>query len=149
MLAWTEGNPHLARKNHPEAEAMSIGTANDLRAISRNGTGIDNIDLAFARERKIQILRAPAANSRGVAELAIALAFAALRRLPFLSESLKHVPAMVAHHYGMFAFNTIPEERIDRVAETSKNPCVFRAKLSMRYRLISQSDSAVNELIKQ
>jgi D-3-phosphoglycerate dehydrogenase len=67
-----------------------IATASDLRAISRNGTGIDNIDLAFARERKIQILRAPAANSRGVAELAIALAFAALRRLPFLSESLKH-----------------------------------------------------------
>jgi L-ascorbate metabolism protein UlaG (beta-lactamase superfamily) len=49
------------------------------------------------------------------------------------------VPTMVAHHYGMFAFNTIPEERIDRAAETSKNPRVFRAKLSMRYRLITQT----------
>ena len=67
-----------------------LATADNLRAISRNGTGIDNIDLAAARERKIEILRAPAANSRGVAELAIALAFAALRRLPFLSESLRH-----------------------------------------------------------
>ena len=67
-----------------------IAAGKELRAISRNGTGIDNIDLASARERKIQVLRAPAANSRGVAELAIALAFAALRRLPFLSGSLKH-----------------------------------------------------------
>jgi hypothetical protein len=49
------------------------------------------------------------------------------------------VPTMIAHHYGMFAFNTIPEERIDRAAETSKNPRVLRAKLSMRYQLISQS----------
>ena len=52
------------------------------------------------------------------------------------------VPTMVAHHYGMFAFNTIPEERIDRTAETSKNPRVFRANLSMRYRLIMQPQSA-------
>jgi L-ascorbate metabolism protein UlaG (beta-lactamase superfamily) len=48
------------------------------------------------------------------------------------------VPTMVAHHYGMFAFNTIPEERIDRAVETSRNPRVWRAKVSMRYRLISQ-----------
>jgi L-ascorbate metabolism protein UlaG (beta-lactamase superfamily) len=48
------------------------------------------------------------------------------------------VPNMVAHHYGMFAFNTISEERIDRAAATSKGPRVFRAKLSMRYRLIAQ-----------
>jgi L-ascorbate metabolism protein UlaG (beta-lactamase superfamily) len=48
------------------------------------------------------------------------------------------VPTMVAHHYGMFAFNTISEERIDRAAATSKGPRVFRAKLSMRYRLITQ-----------
>jgi D-3-phosphoglycerate dehydrogenase / 2-oxoglutarate reductase len=67
-----------------------IAAGKELRAISRNGTGIDNIDLASARERKIQVLRAPAANARGVAELAIALAFAALRRLPVLSGSLKH-----------------------------------------------------------
>jgi L-ascorbate metabolism protein UlaG (beta-lactamase superfamily) len=49
------------------------------------------------------------------------------------------VPTMVAHHYGMFAFNTIPEERIDRAAETNKDPRVFRAKLSMRYRLTTRS----------
>jgi L-ascorbate metabolism protein UlaG (beta-lactamase superfamily) len=47
------------------------------------------------------------------------------------------VATMIAHHYGMFAFNTIPETRIDRAAETSKNPRVFRAKLSIRYRLVS------------
>ena len=67
-----------------------ISAADNLKVISRNGTGIDNIDLAAARERKIKVLRAPAANSRGVAELTIALAFSALRRLPFLSESLRH-----------------------------------------------------------
>ena len=36
-----------------------IVAASDLPAISRNGTGIDNIDLASARERNIQIFARP------------------------------------------------------------------------------------------
>lgn len=59
-----------------------------LRAISRNGTGADAIDIAAASERGIQVLRAPAANAQGVAELAVALMLAAARNLPFAAASI-------------------------------------------------------------
>jgi len=46
--------------------ARTLEAADRLRAISRNGTGVDNVDLA-------------AAKARGVAELAIGLLFALAR----------------------------------------------------------------------
>jgi len=42
---------------------------------------------------------------------------------------------MHPRHYGPLAFNTVPEEQIARVAETAKDPRVFRARLEMCYRL--------------
>jgi D-3-phosphoglycerate dehydrogenase len=62
--------------------------AHDLRAISRNGTGADSIDITFANSRNIQVLRAPAANAQGVAELTLALMFASARHLPFAVNSI-------------------------------------------------------------
>lgn len=63
--------------------------ATDLRAISRNGTGVDNLPLVAARQAGVRVLRAEGANARGVAELTIALALAALRHLPETSAALK------------------------------------------------------------
>lgn len=59
--------------------ASVLQEALDLRVISRNGTGIDNIDLHATKERGIEVLRAEGANARGVAELAIAQIFALAR----------------------------------------------------------------------
>ena len=50
-----------------------LSAASDLRVISRNGTGVDAIDLDSARRRGIEIRRADGANARGVAELAIGM----------------------------------------------------------------------------
>jgi D-3-phosphoglycerate dehydrogenase len=63
--------------------------ATELRAISRNGTGTDNLPLDVAHRLGIQVLRAGGANARGVAELAIALALASLRHVPEQSAALK------------------------------------------------------------
>lgn len=60
-----------------------------LRVISRNGTGVDNVPLAAARQAGVRVLRAEGANARGVAELTITLALAALRHLPETSAALK------------------------------------------------------------
>ena len=40
--------------------------------------------------------------------------------------------AMIAHHYGMFAFNTIPPETIDTAAQTAAIP-VIRANFNLEF----------------
>ena len=59
-----------------------------LKVISRNGSGVDNIDVGFARERGILVERAHAANARGVAELALGLMFCALRSIAWSDRQL-------------------------------------------------------------
>jgi D-3-phosphoglycerate dehydrogenase / 2-oxoglutarate reductase len=66
-----------------------LRAATNLKVISRNGTGVDNIPLKVAQELRIKVLRVEAANARGVAELAVCLALAALRHLPALHCALK------------------------------------------------------------
>jgi D-3-phosphoglycerate dehydrogenase len=61
----------------------------DLRVISRNGIGMDNVDLVAAQELGIRVENAGSANSRGVAELAIALMLAGLRHIPLSDSRLK------------------------------------------------------------
>jgi len=69
--------------------ARALETATSLRAISRNGTGIDNIDLAATTRLGITVLRAEGANARGVAELTIAHLLSLARHLPTAQTSLR------------------------------------------------------------
>jgi D-3-phosphoglycerate dehydrogenase len=66
-----------------------LAAAEGLRVISRNGTGVDNIDLDFARSRGIAVERANGANARGVAELAITLMLSAFRAVPWSDGHLR------------------------------------------------------------
>jgi len=59
-----------------------IAGAPKLRLIQKIGTGVNTIDLAAAKERGIAVCNLPGTNSRAVAELALALMLATLRRLP-------------------------------------------------------------------
>jgi D-3-phosphoglycerate dehydrogenase len=61
----------------------------DLKVISRNGTGIDNIDLQVTQRLNIEIMRAESANARGVAELTLGLILALVRSIPFSDAGLK------------------------------------------------------------
>jgi D-3-phosphoglycerate dehydrogenase len=60
-----------------------------LKVISRNGAGVDNIDLAAAQAMGIAVEKAIGANSRGVAELAIGLMLAGLRHVPWSDQQIK------------------------------------------------------------
>jgi D-3-phosphoglycerate dehydrogenase len=64
--------------------------AHDLKVISRNGVGIDNIDLEAAETLGIKIETTPGANSRGVAELTVGLLFSLLRSIPTVNTALKN-----------------------------------------------------------
>ncbi|MFW5688382.1 MAG: phosphoglycerate dehydrogenase [Spirochaetota bacterium] len=69
--------------------AELIAACPELRVISRNGVGVDAVDLDAARRHGIEVLTSPGANSQGVAELAIGLMFAAARMIPAADASLK------------------------------------------------------------
>ncbi len=66
-----------------------LESAKDLKVISRNGTGIDNIDLESAKRLNIRICSTQGANARGVAELAIGLMFSLVRSIPSQDEKMK------------------------------------------------------------
>jgi D-3-phosphoglycerate dehydrogenase / 2-oxoglutarate reductase len=69
--------------------ARVLGAATDLRVISRNGTGTDAIDTAAAARAGVRVMRAEGANAQGVAELALALALAGLRHVPWSAAALR------------------------------------------------------------
>ena len=66
-----------------------LGKAHDLKAISRNGTGVDNIDLAAAERHQIKILRAQGTNARGVAELTFGMMLGLGRSITSIDHKLK------------------------------------------------------------
>ena len=69
--------------------AVVLRSAPELKVISRNGTGLDNVDLEAARRLGIRVLRAEGANARGVAELTVGLMLALLRSIPHGDARLK------------------------------------------------------------
>jgi len=66
-----------------------LARADCLKAISRNGTGVDSIDLAACQRRGVAVLRAEGANARGVAELTMALMLSLLRSVSFGDARMK------------------------------------------------------------
>jgi phosphoglycerate dehydrogenase-like enzyme len=53
----------------------------DLRVVAKNGTGLDNVDLAAARELGVGVTYTPGLNALSVAEHALALLLATRRRV--------------------------------------------------------------------
>ena len=60
----------------------------NLKLIGRGGVGMDNIDVAYAREKGIKVINTPASSSQSVSELVIGQMFSMSR---FLGESQKNM----------------------------------------------------------
>ncbi len=67
-----------------------LKSAKNLKAISKYGAGLDNIDLDAAKELGIKVDRAVATNAMSVAELAIGLMFVASRSIVPTATSVKN-----------------------------------------------------------
>ena len=67
----------LQREGYVTARALDgeqgLAAARELRAISRNGVGVDNLPLPTLEARGIAVRIADGANAAGVAELAVGL----------------------------------------------------------------------------
>lgn len=66
-----------------------IDAAKDLRVISRNGVGVDNLPLPLLAERGIAVVTANGANAAGVTELTLGLMLASLRHIPMADAGIK------------------------------------------------------------
>lgn len=66
-----------------------IENASKLKAISKYGVGMDNIDLEAAEKKNIKLDNTPGTNNVSVAELALGLMFAAARNIPQAVISVK------------------------------------------------------------
>jgi len=60
-----------------------------LKVIGRGGVGMDNIDVAYAREKGLDVINTPAASSASVAELVFAHLFGGVR---YLFDSNRNMP---------------------------------------------------------
>lgn len=59
-----------------------------LKVLARFGVGVDNIDLAKAKEYGIKVTNAKGMNANAVAELTVGLILGAARNIPYLIKSL-------------------------------------------------------------
>ncbi len=66
-----------------------INACPGLKLIGRGGVGMDNIDVAYARQKGLHVINTPAASSSSVAELVFAHLFGAVR---FLYDSNRNMP---------------------------------------------------------
>jgi len=66
-----------------------IDKATNLKVIIRGGVGLDNIDVAYAQSKGIEVRNTPAASSNSVAELTIGYLLALVRQVPQATASMK------------------------------------------------------------
>lgn len=60
-----------------------------LKVIGKHGVGVDNIDLAAAKQRGIAVVSTPGANAASVTELVLGMAMALARRISALDRGLR------------------------------------------------------------
>lgn len=69
--------------------AADLARAKRVKVICKQGVGFDSIDIEAAKARGIPVLRTPGVNSEAVAEMAMALALSATRRVTELDKMLR------------------------------------------------------------
>ena len=79
----------LLVRSATEVRKTLIDACPTLKIIGRGGVGMDNIDVAYAKQKGLQVINTPAASSISVAELVFAHLFGGVR---FLHDSNRNMP---------------------------------------------------------
>ncbi|MCP4540495.1 MAG: 3-phosphoglycerate dehydrogenase [Chloroflexi bacterium] len=66
-----------------------IDKATNLKLIVRGGVGLDNIDVAYAESKGVEVRNTPSASSNSVAELAVGYLLSLVRQVPQVTASMK------------------------------------------------------------
>ena len=79
----------LVTRAHVRVDRALLGSAPRLELIAQGTSGIDNIDLAAARERGVEIVHLPGENANAVAELVLAFMLMMTRTIPHYTEEVR------------------------------------------------------------
>jgi D-3-phosphoglycerate dehydrogenase len=89
-LAGVIGNYEgLIVRSRTKVTADLLKAATALKVVGRAGVGVDNVDLAAARELGVAVVNTPVSTSVAVAELTFALLLALLRKVPHADQTMK------------------------------------------------------------
>lgn len=72
-----------------KATKAVIDGGKNLKLIIRGGVGVDNIDVAHAKSKGVEVRNTPGASSASVAELALGMMFAVARQIPAANQTMK------------------------------------------------------------
>jgi D-3-phosphoglycerate dehydrogenase / 2-oxoglutarate reductase len=81
--------PCMVVRSRTKVTKAVLEAGTSLKAVVRAGVGLDNIDVAYAKEKGIQVLNTPTASTQSVAELTIAYLMALARNIPLMTASMK------------------------------------------------------------
>ena len=87
VLAQASG---MVVRTYTKVDRALLERAPRLRVVGRAGVGLDSIDVAACRERGVEVVYTPDANSSAVCEFVVALMLDALRPRVFLDKALDH-----------------------------------------------------------
>jgi len=91
-----EGYEVLLVRSATKVRKDLIDACPGLKMIGRGGVGMDNIDVDYARSKRIEVFNTPAASSESVAELVMAHLFGAVR---FLYDANRQMPSRGASEF--------------------------------------------------
>jgi D-3-phosphoglycerate dehydrogenase len=83
------GGVHGLLTGVDQVTAKFMRAADQLKVISKFGTGVDNIDVKAATQNGIIVTNAPGMNSDAVADMAFSLMLAISRKVPFAFDQVK------------------------------------------------------------
>lgn len=86
---WREEADGVILRGNTPITAADFAAAVRLKAVSKQGTGVDKIDLEAARAHGIRVMNTPALNAEAVSEMAMTLALCAARQVPMLDRLLR------------------------------------------------------------
>lgn len=79
----------LIVRGRTKVTPLVFAAGKNLKVVGRAGVGVDNIDLAAAKDHQITVVNSPLATTIAVAELALGLMLAVVRELPRTDASMK------------------------------------------------------------
>lgn len=88
--SWYQHADGVILRSETRLTADDFAKAIKLRVVVKQGVGVDNIDLAAAKERGIAVHNTPALNSEAVAELCMALTLSLRRRVCEIDRAIRN-----------------------------------------------------------